>query len=350
MAVMAVTARQQPDVRPISDCRTRHLPALSGLCTQGLPLCEQAGVMTLGHVAFDGTKLRARASKHTAMSYGRMKTAEPELAAEVARGLAEATASDAREDAASGADQRGDELPEWVTHQPHRWEKIRTANTAWEAEAVMRVRTEPAPSDPPRRGRPAKTPPGPPPDRAPRNFTAPDSRILKARDGFIQGSHAQAAGEAAHQVIGVQGLTNQASAASPLTPMRAPINANTGRQARERSAAAGYCSEQNLTALHRRHMRGEVATGRQLHGTASATGARKTVPGTRVHAMKVRLTRAEHRSRYRLRKPGGEPVFGQITQARGFRQCLLRGLSQVSGEWRLVCSAHNVLKLAGARG
>ena len=132
--------------------------------------------------------------------------------------------------------------------------------------------------------------------------------------------------------------------------MLAHIKRNTGRQARELSADAGYCSERNLTALNRRHVRGYVATGRQLHGAASATGARKTVSRTRVHAMKIRLKRAGHRSRYRLRKQVVEPVFGQIKQARGFRQFLLRGLSQVAGEWSLVCSAHNVLKLAGARG
>ena len=348
--VMAVTARQQPDFRTISDFRKRHLPALSGLFTQVLQLCQKAGLVTLGHVALDGTKIRASASKHKAMSYGRMKTAEPELAAAVARWLAEASASDAREDAAYGADRRGDELPEWVTHKQHRLEKIRTAKTALEAEAAMRARTEPTPSDRPRRGRPAKNPPGTPPDRAQRNFTDPDSRIMKARDGFIQGYNAQAAVDADHQIIVAQGLTNQASDASQLKPLLAHIKANTGRQARELSADAGYCSEQNLTALHRRHIRGYVATGRQRHGTASATGARKPVPGPRVHAMKVRLKRAGHRSRYRLRKQVVEPVFGQIKQARGFRPFLLRGLSQVSGEWSLVCSAHNVLKLAGARG
>jgi transposase len=347
---MAVTARQSPDFRTISDFRKRHLSALGGLFTQVLRLCQQAGLVSLGHVALDGTKIRANASKHKAMSYGRMQTAEPELAAEVARWLAEATASDVREDVAYGVDRRGDELPEWVASKQHRLEKIRAAKAALEAEAAMRAQTEPAPSDRPRRGRPAKNPPGTPPDRAQQNFTDPDSRIMKARDGFIQGYNAQAAVDAAHQVIVAQGLTNQASDAPQLEPMLASIKANTGRQARELSADAGYCSEQNLTALHRRHIRGYVATGRQRHGTSSATGAHKTVPGTRVHAMTVRLKRAGYRSRYRLRKQVVEPVFGQIKQARGFRQFLLRGQSQVAGEWSLVCSAHTVLKLAGARG
>lgn len=173
---------------------------------------------------------------------------------------------------------------------------------------------------------------------------------MKAQDGFIQGYTAQAAVDAEHPVIVAQGLTNQASAAHQLEPMLTHIKTNTGRQARERSADAGYGSENNLTALARRHVRGYVAPGRHQHGEASATGARTTVPRTRVHAMKIRLKRAGYRSRYRLRKQVVEPVFGQMKQARGFRQFLLRGLAQGAGEWSLVCSAHNVLKLAGARG
>jgi hypothetical protein len=172
---------------------------------------------------------------------------------------------------------------------------------------------------------------------------------MKARDGFIQGYTAQAAVNAAHQVIVAQGLTHQASDAHQLTPMRAQIKTNTGRQARELSTDAGYCSEHNLTTLTRHHVRGYVATGQQ-HGTASATGTRTTAPRTRVHAMTIRLKRAGHRRRDRLRKQVVKPVFGQIKQARGFRQFLLRGLSQVADEWSLVCSTHNVLKLASARG
>lgn len=352
--VMAVTARQTPDFRTISDFRKRHLPALSGLFTQVLHLCQKAGLVSLGYVALDGTKIRANASKHKAMSYSRMQKAEPELAAEVARWLAEAATSDAREDEAYGINRRGDELPDWVVNKQHRLEKIRAAKAALEADAQddaeAKKRKDDHPLAGPRRGRPAKHPPGTPRDRAQRNFTDPDSRIMKTRDGFIQGYNAQAAVDADHQVIVAQGLTNQASDAHQLEPMLAHIRSYTGRQARELSADAGYCSEHNLKALNRRHVRGYVATGRQQHGEASATGARKTIPRTRVHAMKIRLRRAGHRSRYRLRKQVVEPVFGQIKQARGFRQFLLRGLSQVAGEWSFVCSAHNVLKLASARG
>lgn len=132
--------------------------------------------------------------------------------------------------------------------------------------------------------------------------------------------------------------------------MLAHSRRTTGRQARELSADVGYCSEHHLHALTRRHVRGYVATGRQKHGEASAAGAHKMEPGTRVHAMSLRLRPVGHRRRDRLRKQMVEPVCGQIKQARGFRPFLLRGLSQVAGEWRVVCSVHNVLKLAGARG
>jgi transposase len=351
---MAVTARQSPDFRTISAFRKRHLLALGGLVTQVLQLCQKAGLVSVGHVALDGTKIRGNASKHKARSYSRMKTAEPALAAAVAQWLAKAAASDAREDEAYGVDRRGDELPDWVMNKQQRLEKIRAAKAALEADAQddagAKKRKDDHPSDHSRRGRPAKNPPGTPHDRAQRNFTDPDSRIMKTQDGFIQGYNAQAAVDADHQVIVAQGLTSHASDAHQLEPMLAQIRTNTGRQARELSADAGYCSEHNFTALNRRHVRGYVATGRHQHGEASVTGARKTVPRTRVHAMKIRLKRAGHRSRYRLRKQVVEPVFGQIKQARGFRQFLLRGLSQVASEWSLVCSAHNVLKLAGARG
>ena len=304
--------------------------------------------MRLGHVALEGTKIRVHASKHKAMSDSRMQTTEPALAAEVAQWLAQAAASDAREDAAYGGAQRGDERPEWVRHKPHRVEKIRAAQAALEAAAAALARKEEAPLDRPRRGRPAKNPPGMPRNRVPRNFTDPDSRIMKAQDGCIQGYTAQAAVDADHPVIVAQGLTNQARDAHPLEPRLAHIKTNTGRQARELSAEAGYCSEHNLTTLTRHHVRGYGATGRQKHGTASATGARTTVPRTRVHAMTIRLTRAGYRRRYRLRKQVVEPVLGRYQTGAGLQTVLAAG--PVAGEWSVLCRVHHMLKLAGARG
>ena len=352
---MAVTAMQTPDFRTVSDFRKKHLNALKGLFVQVLQLCRGAGLVKLGHVALDGTKVRANASKHKAMSYGRMKQAEPKLAAEVARWLREAEAVDAREDQAYGESCRGDELPEWVANKQQRLAKIREAQAALEREAQAEARAkgrypDDDEGDRPRRGRKPKTPPGTPKDKVQRNFTDPDSRIMKGADGFIQGYNAQAAVDAEHQVIVAQGLTNNAADALQLVAMLQAIKANTGRQARELSADAGYCSEDNFKELNRRHIRGYVATGRQLHGQSSATGNGKPRTGTRVHAMQVRLKQGGFRSRYRLRKQIVEPVFGQIKQARGFRQCLLRGLDKVAGEWSLLCTAHNLLKLAAATG
>lgn len=346
---MAVTAMQYPDFRTINTFRKRHLEALGGLFVQVLRLCRKAGLVSLGHVALDGTKIQGNASKHKAMSYKRMKKAEAELAAEVARWLAEAEAVDAREDVEYGVDKRGDELPDWVANKQKRLEKIREAKAALEAEAQEAAAKKAKNKDRSRGGRPPTHPPGTPKDKAQRNFTDPDSRIMKTRDGFIQGYNAQAAVDSDHQVIVAQGLTNNAADTHQLEPLVAQIKENTGRQAKELSADAGYCFEHNLEVLDRRHIRGYVATGRQKHGDASAAGARKTKPGTRVHAMKIRLSRAGHRSHYRIRKRVVEPVFGQIKHGRGFRQFLLRGTSKVAGEWSLICSAHNLLKLARAK-
>jgi len=349
---MAVTAMQKPDFRTISDFRKRHLSALGGFFGQVLVLCQKAGLVKLGHVALDGTKVKANASKHKAMSYGRMKKDVPRLAAEVKQWFKEAETADRAEDKKYGAEHRGDELPEWVANKQQRVEKMREAMKALEAEAQAEA-TEKKGRDKdkgPKRGRPAQTPPPVPSDKAQRNFTDPDSRIMKTKDGFIQGYNAQAAVDAESQVIVAQVVTQAANDKQQLAPLVAQIKANTGRQAAEVSADSGYCSEENLKELNRRHIEGYIATGRRRHGEASATGDRPAAPGTRTRAMIVKLKRAGHRSRYRLRKQTVEPVFGQIKQARGFRQFLLRGITKVVGEWSLICTAHNFLKWAAAVG
>jgi len=338
---MAVTALAQPDFRTISDFRKRHLAALSGLFTQVLRLCAQAGLVKLGHVALDGTKIKANASKHKAMSYGRMQQAEAALAAEVAGWLERAAAADATDDAALGADQRGDELPAWVREKQQRLAKIRAAKAALEAEAV-RGAQERGDAPPPDGAPPA------PPDKAQRNFTDPESRIMKGPDGFVQAYNAQIAVDAASQVIVAQLVTNQGSDAPHFEPLVAQIKANTGRQAQEASADAGYCSEHNLQVARRRHITAYIATGRQRHGQATATGARRGHRGGLVAAMRTKLRRGGRRSRYRLRKGTVEPVFGITKHARGFRQFLLRGVTKVAGEFSLVTTAHNLCKLAAA--
>jgi transposase len=350
---MAIVALDAPDFRTISEFRRRHLAALSGLFVQVLQLCEQAGLVKLGHVALDGTKIKANASKHKAMSYERMTKREAELEVEVAGWLAAAEAADAEEDKAFGADKRGDELPDWVANKQKRLAKIREAKAALEAEAKAKAEVEKAAreneaADDPRPGRKAAPPSDVPEAKAQRNFTDPESRILKTKDGFIQGYNAQAAVDAASQVIVAHGLSNAGNDQQQLAPMLDAIEANTGELPDELSADAGYCSEANLERLAQKRVSGYVATGRQKHGEAAATGERAYRTGSRLAAMATKLRRAGRRSRYRLRKQVVEPVFGQIKQARGFRQFLMRGIEKVTAEWAMICIAHNLLKLAKA--
>lgn len=354
---MMLVAGDPPDFRTISDFRKRHLKALAALFVQVLKLAEKAGLVKLGHVALDGTKIKANASKHKAMSYERMKKREAELEAEVDRWLEAAEASDAEEDKLYG-DKRGDELPDWVADKAQRLAKIREAKAALEAEAKAAAEAESrarAEADASRkaegRKKTGKTPAPPkaePDGKAQRNFTDPESRILKTKDGYIQGYNAQAAVDGAAQIIVAHGLTNASNDQAQLAPLLEGIRANLGTNPDEVSADAGYCSDANLRTIKRRRIAGYIATGRQRHGTKSATSKTAAKPGSLIAKMSSKLKRAGYRSRYRLRKQIVEPVFGQIKQARGFRQFLLRSIEKVKAEWALICTAHNLVKLATA--
>jgi len=351
---MAVTAMNRPDFRTIAEFRKRHLKALGALFVQVLQLCRAAGLVKLGHVALDGTKVQANASKHKAMSYRRMLAAEKKLAAEVAGWFARAAAADAEEDRAHGAERRGDEMPDWVADKQARLARLRAAKAALEAEAKA---PPPADDDGPgpstgmmEKGRPKRNAQGGPPDRAQRNFTDPDSRIQKTRDGFVQGYNAQIAVDGAHQIILAQRVQTNPADYGGLAPLVAAIRATCKRNPAELSADAGFCTEANLAALARRRIRAYLAPGRARHGDADPAGGRRCAKGSRVAAMATMLKRAGRRSRYRLRKQIVEPVFGHIKAARGFRQFSLRGLSKVKDEWAIICTAHNILKLAKATG
>ena len=202
----------------------------------------------------------------------------------------------------------------------------------------------------PKGGQPPTGSTGVPKDKAQRNFTDPESRIMKTGDGFVQAYNGQIAVDAKSQVIVAQNLTNAPTDIQQLTPMLERIKANTNRQAQELSADAGYCSEDNLKELNRRHIEAYVATGRQKHGQVSATAGGRAKSKTRINTMRRKLQRGGWRSRYRLRKQVVEPVFGQIKHGRGFRQFLMRGLANVAGEWSLICTVHNLRKLAAAAG
>ena len=332
---LALTGMQKPDHRTVNLFRKRHLKALGGMFEQVLQLCEKAGLVKLGHVALDGTRIRANASKQKSMSYRTMKRAEDRLKAEVERWFQEAERLDREEDELYGVDKSGDELPEWVSNKQERLKRIQQAKAELEAEAKAEAERG---RDPNKTGHKPK-PTGKPADKTQRNLTDSESRLMKSGDQFIQGYNAQAAVDSHRQVIVAQTLTNTGNDMHQMVPLLKQIRGNLKRQAKEVSADSGYCSELNLKALSRRHIRGYVAT--RLH-------RKHRKVGRWVQRMKQRLAQGAWRSRYRLRKQIVEPVFGQIKQARGFRQFLLRGKEKVAGEWSLLCTAHNLLKLAAA--
>lgn len=346
----AVTALNQPDFRTLNEFRRRHLAALGDLFVQVLALCQKAGLVGLGHVAVDGTRLRANASRHKAMSYERMVKAEGELAAEVASWFDKAGRIDAAEDAEHGADRRGDETPGWMADKQQRLARIRAARAALEAEAKAAAEAKEAARPKPgikadgtpsrRRGPKPTRPPGTPEPTAQRNFTDAESRIMLGRDGFIQAYNGQAAVDGKNQIIVAHRLTQSASDQDGLLPLLDATAVNAGRLPDEVSADNGFCSEANLAGLVERGVRGYVATGRAKH---PAGGKSNSGPLTTI--MRRRLRQGGHRSRYRLRKHIVEPVFGHIKAARGFRQLLLRGVEKVTGEWALICTAHNLVKL-----
>jgi transposase len=348
---MMIVALDPPDFRTISDFRKRHLKALGALFLQVLRLCEKAGLVKLGHVALDGTKIKANASKHKAMSYAHMKTRAEELQAEVDRALAAAEAADAAEDIAFGKTKRGDELPDWVADKQKRIAKIGAAQAELEAEAKAiaeeekRRRTEAdAQREAEGRKRPGKEPApvsDEPDPKAQRNFTDPESRIMKSKDGYVQAYNAQAAVDAGAQVIVNHDVAQTPSDHGQLIPMTDGIETNLGRKPEQVSADNGFCSEANLEALEARKIDGYVAPGRAKHPTA----ANGKTGGPLTRAMRKKIDDGGFETPYRLRKQVVEPVFGQIKQARGFRQFLLRGVANVRSEWALVCTAHNLCKL-----
>jgi transposase len=351
--VMAVTGLNRPDFRTISDFRKRHLTALSELFVQVLRLCRAAGLVKLGHVAVDGTKLRANASRHKAMSYQHMVQQEPKLAAEVRSWLDQAEATDTTEDAQYGPDRRGDETPDWMADKQRRLQRIRAAKAQLEAEAAAGPDSAdpdgPGPSSGMQeRGNRKTAPSGTPPAKAQRNFTDGDSRIMPSGGGFIAGYNGQIAVDAAHQIIVAQRLATNPTDYAALVPLIDQARTTLGRKPREVSGDTGFATEANLAAMAERRVAAYLSPGRIRHGETDPAAGRILKRKPLMQAMADTIRRAGRRSRYRLRKQVVEPVFGQIKQARGFRQFLLRGLIKVRAEWAMICTAHNLLKLHGA--
>jgi len=408
-AFRVLTGNQQPDHSRISDFRRRHLPALAGLFVQVLRLCQKAGLVSLGHVALDGTKLRANASKHKAMSHERMLKSERQLEAEMRALLRKAEIIDAQEDGQYGKGKRGDELPEELQRRSSRLEWIRKAKAELEAEAAaakaaqrndeaeaaeQEAEAAEASGDEQRSKRAArrsrgarkradeaqrlamekaeaaglelstvaaaaKTDPlampqrtlptdaaGNPKPQAQRNFTDPDSHILKGSDGWMQGYNAQAAVDGDHQVIVAIGVSNQPSDAVHLLPMLERIEANTGERPDALIADAGYCSTTNLEACEVKGLQAYISTSRQQHGQRPKPSRGRAPKNLDARGRMERKLRSKAgQAIYALRKTIVEPVFGQIKGARGLDRFRLRGLENVNGEWALMATTHNLLKL-----
>jgi len=341
-----LAAGNEPDFRTISDFRKIHIETLEDLFEQVLAMALECGSIKLGRVSLDGTKLKANASKHKAMSYGRMTEKQRQLKAEVRQLLEQAEAADEAEDRQYG-DQRGDELPEELRRRETRLAKIKEAKKAIEQRARAKVAAEGKSAAEAQRAKPD--------DKDQYNFTDPESRIMKGADGIVQGYNAQAAVEPTLLLIVGQSVTEAANDKKQLLPMVELIEQQSGQRPEAILADNGYCSEENLDSLEssgqpERKIEGFIATGKQKHGEHRLPAKRGPLPqgATKLDRMKRKLQTKVGKAVYAARKCVVEPVFGQIKQARGFRQFLLRGKKKVKGEWALLCLTHNILRLHSA--
>jgi transposase len=342
-----LAAGNEPDFRTISDFRKIHLEALRGLFEQVLEMALESGAVKLGRVSLDGTKVKANASKHKAMSYGRMKEKQRQLREEVKQLLAQAEAADEEEDRRYG-NRRGDELPEELQRRETRLAKIQQAKKVIEQRAREKAAAEGKSA--------AQVKQAKPDDKDQYNFTDPESRIMKGADGFVQGYNAQAAVEPEMGLIVGQLVTQAANDKEQLKPLLEAIEAQSGHRPEAILADSGYCSEENLKHLEsadepEKKMEGYIATGKQKHGEYRQPCRRGPLPkgATRVDRMRRKLQTKVGKAVYAARKCVVEPVFGQIKQAQGFRQFVLRGIHKAKGEWALVCLSHNIRRLHAAQ-
>jgi len=399
-----LSGNQQPDHTRISEFRRRHLERLEDLFVQVLRLCQKSGLVQMGHVALDGTKVEANASIHKAMSHERMEKSEQQLRQEMRALLRKAEIIDAQEDGRYGKGKRGSELPEELQRRESRLKKIRQAKAELEAEAAaaqarrrqkqadaaateaeqgdddskeklssraqqkqQRADTaralalqklqetgidpetvglgEAEPMAMPTRGLPSNAQ-GKPSPKAQRNFTDPGSHVMKCGNGYIQGYNAQAAVDSKHQVIVAIGVSNQAPDVEHLVPMLERTIASTGTLPVKFIADAGYWSEANAKACSDRGVDAYISTGRQKHGQQRAPSRGPVPKDLDAKGTMARKLRSKNgREVYARRKAIVEPVFGQTKENRGLRRFLLRGLEKVNGEWSLMSTGHNLLKL-----
>jgi transposase len=357
-----ITGDDIPDFRTISDFRKLHLKELKRLFVQVLRLCQEAGLVKLGHIALDGTKIKANASRHKAMSYGRILKEEKRLAEEIKQLLEKAQAIDRQEDDKYGTDRRGDELPEELARRESRLKRIREAKKALEAKAKAQVeqierqrkQEDLANEDKPKRGRKCKAVSEVPADNKQYNFTDPESSIMKANNrGWDQCGNAQAAVDSKDQIIVACDVTNESNDKQQFEPMLEQTQENIGddKKIKAASADSGYYSESNVKFAEDKKIDAYIATERIKHNDSVTKAPRGRLPeDLTVQAKMARKLRTKKgRETYSKRKSIVEPVFGQIKRARGFIQFSLRGIEKMRGEWAIVCLTHNLLKLFRAR-
>ncbi|HPZ55671.1 MAG TPA: IS1182 family transposase [Bacillota bacterium] len=353
VAFRYLAADNFPDFRTISTFRKRNLQAFEDLFKQVLKICAAAGLVKLGTVAIDGSKFEANASKHKAMSYGRMKQEEERLSKEIAELMKQAEAVDAAEDEVHG-DRRGDELPEELAFREKRLAKIREAKKALEEEARVKAEQEAKAKKTPKDD--SSSSDDQPPqvdDKAQRNFTDPESRIMKApaKGTFVQAYNVQTAVDAETQVILGKLVTNSPTDVGCLLPVMDDVEARVGKPKRV-VADSGYYSRNNVAQLRKRGIAPVIPPDRIKHSEWRKDGPRGPIP-KKERTERARMRRFVRTKRgksiYRLRQTSVEPVFGQIKSVMGFRRFSLRGLNNVDGEWSLVATVHNLRKLFAHR-
>jgi len=354
-----ITADQHPDHDTIAGFRKTHLEALAALFVDVLQLCQKAGLVKLGHIALDGTKVKANASKHKAMSYDRMDKTLAQLEAEVEQLLEEAQTVDDQEDARYGPGKRIEELPEDLRRRQDRIARIKQARQSLEDEAQAKAQAQRQAiqeqeealkkAGRTRKGKPPQDPSDTPAPKAQRNFTDPDSRIMKdgASKSFEQAYNCQIASDEEAQIIVGTNVTQQTNDKQQVKPVIENVKKRTGQTPQKASLDAGYYSDDNVAYLESEGIDGYIATGRQKHGEKIPSAPRGRIPkkATTKEKMARKLRTQKGRATYSRRKQIVEPVFGQTKEARGFRRFSLRGLAHVICEWDLVCLTHNLLKL-----
>ena len=376
VAFRYLAVNEHPDHASIAEFRRRHLPAMTALFLEVLKLCRNAGLVKLGHVALDGTKIKANASRYRNRTYGRLREQEKELAHQVEQLLAEAERADQAEDQRFGRGRRGDELPLELAERQQRLQKIREAKAELErqvreeaerkkaeAEERLRERQQKAEQAGHRlRGRlpgipaPLEAKPG---TEQKVNLSDPDSRVLRERSGsFVQGFNAQAAVDGQAQIIVAADVTQACNDSAQLVPMLQQVEHNTGTKPEKVSADTDYYSPQQISSPNLEgidlYVKPDDPPKINESKVTSRAGPKPAKPPRsgygpdgipRIEHLRAKLATPEGQAIYAKRREIVEPVFGQIKQWRGFRQFLLRGLANTRAEWRLICLTHNLLKL-----